>query len=424
MRLHPRQWMLGIALCCLLNAFGEAQEWTRFRGPNGTGESECKTIPAEWTERDIRWKAAIPGMGHSSPAVWGDKVFVLSANTDDATRYCLCYGVADGKLLWNKSYPSQPHHLHPRSSFASSSPTVDNERAYFAWSTPEDTTLLALNHNGQEVWRKNLGRWVSQHGFGTSPILFQDLIIVNNAQDDEAPKNDEKPGESFMMAFNRKTGEEVWRTPLKVGNVSYSVPFIHELPGGKSEVVCTNTGNGVFGIDSATGKMTWSVPGALKMRTVSSPVLAGGLIFGSCGSGAYSDNTVVAVRPGPSAAVAYELKNSNKIKAPYVPSLVKRGDLLFLLYDKGFAACVDAATGNVHWFERTNAAFSGSPIRVDNKIYCIDEEGVVWVFAAEKEYKLLAKNPLGEPSRSTPAVADGRMFLRTYSQLVCIEKQP
>jgi outer membrane protein assembly factor BamB len=419
---YARLWVAPAILWCSISTIANAQEWTRFRGPNGTGESECKTIPASWTEKDILWKAPIPGMGHSSPVIWGDKVFVLSANMDNATRYCLCYSAADGKQLWKVEYPSQTHHLHPRSSFASSTPTVDGERVYFSWSTPEETTLLALDHNGSEVWRKNLGKWVSQHGFGTSPILFQNMVILNNAQDDEVSKSNEKPGESFMLAFDRKSGEEIWRTPLNAGTVSYSVPFIRELPAGKAEVVCSNTGNGIFGLDVATGKMEWSLPGCLKMRTVSSPVLAGGLIFGSCGSGAYSDNTVVAVRPGPEAAVAYELNNSSKMKAPYVPSLVSRGDLLFLLYDKGYAACVDASTGKAHWFERTNAAFSGSPVRVDDKIYCIDEEGVVWVFAAEKEYKLLAKNPLGEPSRSTPAVANGKMFLRTYSQLTCVGK--
>ena len=416
-----------ICFCTAIPSF--AQEWSRFRGPNGTGESECKTIPAKWTDENILWKASIPGIGHSSPVIWGDKVFVLSAHPDDATRYCLCYRVSDGKQLWKVEYKSNTHLLHPRSSYASSTPTVDDERVYFAWSMPEETTLLALDHNGSEVWRRNLGRWVSQHGYGTSPILYKDLVIVNNAQDDEASqvKTNEPPGESFMLAFNRKTGKEVWRTPIKSDTVSYSVPFIRDLPNGKAEVICTNTGNGVYGVDADTGKLNWSLPGALKMRTVSSPILANGLIFGSCGSGAYSDNTVVAVRPGSENGsapnVAYELKNGSKIKAPYVPSLAKRGDLLFLLYDKGYAACIDASTGNIHWFERTNTQLSGSPIRVDDKVFCIDEDGVVWVFAAEKSYKLLAQNPLGEPSRSTPAVADGKMFLRTYSQLICVGKK-
>jgi outer membrane protein assembly factor BamB len=407
----------------LLSHYASAQEWTRFRGPNGTGESECKTIPVKWTDKEVQWKVEVPGMGHSSPVLWGDKLFLLSAHKDNATRYCLCFSAKDGKQLWQKAFKSTPHKIHPKfSSFGSSTPAVDAERVYFGWSTPEETTLLALDHNGKEVWKKNLGRWVSQHGFGTSPIVYQGLVILNNAQDDEKPESGEAPGKSFMMAFDAKTGAERWRTPIKAKVCSYSVPMIRELPGGKSEIVCTNSGNGVYALDPTTGEMNWSVPDCLPLRTVSSPVLAGGLIFGTCGNGQYSANVVAAVRPGENAGVAYELKSSNTMKAPYVPSLVKRDDLLFLFHDQGFASCVDAATGKIHWFERTHANIMGSPIRIGDKIYCIDEDGVVWVFAAEKEYKVLAQNPLGEPSRATPAVANGKLFLRTYSHLICVTR--
>ena len=400
-----------------------AQEWSRFRGPNGTGESECKTIPAKWTDKDIQWKVEVPGVGHSSPVLWGDKVFLFSANKEDATRYCLCYSATDGKELWRTAYKSKPHGLHKFSSYGSSTPAADAERVYFGWSTPEETTLLALDHDGKQVWRKNLGRWVSQHGFGTSPIVHNGLVIVNNAQDDEAPTpTKEAPGKSFMMAFDAKTGDERWRTELKSKVCSYSVPMIRELPGGKAEIVCTNSGNGMYALDPATGEMNWSVPDCLPLRTVSSPVLAGGLLFGSCGTGQYSSNAVAAIRPGENAAKVYELKSTNTMKAPYVPCVVKRDDMLFLFHDQGFASCIDAATGKIHWFQRTQALIMGSPIRIADKIYCIDEEGVVWVFAADKEYKVLAQNPLGEGSRSTPAVANGKLFLRTYSHLFCVTR--
>ncbi|MGE0757815.1 MAG: PQQ-binding-like beta-propeller repeat protein [Pirellulaceae bacterium] len=420
--MSTRTWhrLLLVLLGLVATSSVVAQEWTRFRGPNGTGESECKTIPAQWTDKEILWKTELPGAGHSSPVLWGDKLFIFSADPKDATRYCLCYNATNGKELWRVTFPSLTHRLHQFSSYGSSTPTVDEQRVYFAWSDPQETTLLALDHDGNQVWKNNLGPWVSQHGFGTSPILYGDMLILNNAQDDEVSKEAPVPGKSFMMAFDRKTGKELWRTPIKSKSVSYSVPFIRELPNGKAEVVCSNTGDGLYGIDVATGHRNWSSPGTIPMRTVSSPIMAAGLVFGSCGSGAYADNVVVAVRPGEGASVAYELKNSSKIKAPYVPCLVKRDNLLFLLYDRGYASCVDAATGAIHWFERTNAAFMGSPVRVDDKIYCMDQDGVVWVFAAEKEYKLLAQNPLGETSRSTPAVANGRMFLRTLSHLTCV----
>ncbi|HIF00038.1 MAG TPA: hypothetical protein EYQ63_24290, partial [Fuerstia sp.] len=136
--------------------------------------------------------------------------------------------------------------------------------------------------------------------------------------------------------------------------------------------------------------------------------------------GRYSSNYIVAVKPGKDAELAYKIENGSNFKAPYVPCLIADGDLLFCLYDRGFASCIDAKTGEIHWTERTGAAISGSPVRIDDRIYCVDEVGVVWVFAASPEYKLLAKNDLGEESRSTPAVANGQLYLRTYSHLISV----
>ena len=152
-----------------------------------------------------------------------------------------------------------------------------------------------------------------------------------------------------------------------------------------------------------------------QMRTANSPITAGGLIFGTNGSGAYSWNFLVAVRGGHKPEVVFQLKNSGKFKAPYVPSLIAYGDLVFCLYDRGFASCIDSKTGKIHWFERTNTSVNGSPVRIRDKIYIADEEGIVWVLAASTKYQVLAKNPLGNPTRSTPAVASGRICFRTYS---------
>lgn len=397
-------WLLGSSQV-------PGQDWTRFRGPNGTGISDAKTIPATWSEKDYNWKVDLPGIGHSSPVVWGDKLFVLSADAKDATRYVLCLDTATGQKKWTRPFPSSTHHLHLRNSFASSTPTVDAERVYVAWSTPEVTTFKALTHDGSEVWSHDLGPWVSQHGFGTSPILFEDLVILSNSQDGEERG---KAGQSFMMAFDAKTGKERWRTPRKSVNVSYSAPFLYQPAGGPVELICTSTGDGVYSLDPRTGQPNWSFD-TFKMRTVSQPILAAGLIFGTMGSGG-GGNTVYAVKPGKSASLAYEIK----LQAPYVPSLVAKGDLMFLMSDKGFASCVSAADGNMIWRERLDTAFSGSPVIVDDKLYCMDESGVCWVLAAGREYKLLGKNPLGEESRSTPCVSGGRLYLRTYSHLISV----
>jgi outer membrane protein assembly factor BamB len=212
----------GIAFCLLVIATTcAAQEWTRFRGPNGTGASEAEGIPAKWTLDDYNWRVELPGIGHSSPVIWEDKIFVLSADPTTAKRYCLCLNTTDGGTEWVREFPSSAHTLHTRSSYASATPAVDAEQVYFAWSTPAKTTLICFDHAGQTRWELDLGRWVSQHGFGTSPILYKDLVILFNSQDNaEKLPPGEMGGESFMMAFDKKTGRERWRTPLESTVVS------------------------------------------------------------------------------------------------------------------------------------------------------------------------------------------------------------
>ncbi len=413
----------------LLSSTGSSlvgQEWTRFRGPNGTGISDAKGIPVKWTDDDLNWKIALPGKGHSSPVVWGDKVFLLSANPATAKRYVLCVDAKSGAIIWTREFQSAPHHLHARSSYASCTPAVDEARVYVGWSTPEKTTLMALDHLGNTKWELDLGTWTSQHGFGASPIVYQDTLILHLSQQSNQLQPGQKPGKSFMLAFNRATGKELWRTPLISANVCYSVPFIYSPKNGADELICTSTGNGVFSLNPKTGKFNWSTHGGtdeptFSMRTVSSPIFAGGVVFGTTGSGAYAGNYIVAVRPGKKPEIAYSLKNSGKFKAPYVPCLLAKGDDVFLMHDRGFATCLHAPTGKIHWFARTGTAFNASPIRIGDRIYAVDEDGVVWVIAADtKEFRVLAKNPLGEPSSSTPAVSGGRLFLRTFSHLYCI----
>jgi len=407
-----------VLLSFLVSAPVKGQEWTRFHGPNGQGVSSLKSFPAQWEAKDYNWKIKLPGIGHSSPVIWGDKVFLISADPKNATRYVLCVAATTGKILWKKDYTSEAHHLHVRSSFASSTPAVDGDLVYVAWSTPAKTTLKALDHNGREAWSLDLGRWQSQHGFGTSPVLYGDMVILSNSQQANKLKPGEKPGESFLLAFDRKTGKERWRLPRASVNVCYTCPCIYTPPGGKPQLVSFNTGNGMFSVDPETGKENWAID-VFDKRTVSSPIIAGDLIFGSTGSGG-GGNYVAAIKVGNKPEIAYRASR----QAPYVPTSVLNKDMLFLWYDKGIVNCIDYRDGKEHWKERLDTAFSGSPIRVGNKMFCIDEDGVVHVLAAEKEFKQLAKNPLGEASRSTPAVSGGRMFLRTYSQLICVGAKP
>ena len=403
-------------LLTLIGPTTSAQEWTRFRGPNGTGraEGDIKNIPVQWTENDYLWKTPLPGIGHSSPVVWGDRIFLLSADPADATRYVLCLNAKNGAIEWRRGFSSKSHHLHARNSFASSTPSVDRDRLYVAWSTPEEVTFKAFDHQGNEVWSRDLGPWVSQHGFGTSPMLFDDLVILSNSQQAEQLEPGQKPGKSSMMAFDRKTGQLRWDRPLATSRACYGTPCIYRPKQGPPELICYNTADGVFSLDPKTGSRNWSID-VFRMRNVNSPIVVGDLIFGSNGSGG-GGNYLVAVRAGESPQEAFRVTRH----APYATTPVAHGKLVFLFYDRGIVSCIQATDGKLVWLERLATSFSGSPVLVGERLYCIDDEGVVIVLAAKDQFQELARNPLGEPSRSTPAISEGRMFLRTNSHLICV----
>jgi outer membrane protein assembly factor BamB len=408
--------VLSLAGFSWFSASAVSQEWTRFRGPNGTGLSLAQSLPASWGEADYRWRIELPGQGHSSPVLWGDRIFLMSADSQNATRYLLCYSATDGSLLWRRDYPSAPHHLHLRNTFASGTPAVDSQRVYWAWATPDSITFLALDHQGRDVWSLDLGTWTSQHGFGTSPMLFEDLVILSNNQQAEELDPGQQPGDSYILAVEARTGIERWRAPRTSIRVCYSTPAIFRPDGQPAQLICTSTAEGVYSLDPRTGQENWRVSDVLRMRVVSSPLVTERLIFGSTGSGG-GGNYLVAVRADSKPEKAYEIRTN----APYVPCALAKDDLLFLFNDRGVVSCADLETGEVHWRERLSDGFSGSPVYGDGKVYSIADDGTVVVIAADRQFQLLGTNPLGEPTRSTPAIAGNRLYFRTLSHLISVD---
>ncbi len=414
------------ALPAVMVSIAAAQEWTRFRGPNGTGETETTTIPASWKSGDENWRIELPGGdGHSSPVLWGDKLFILSGDRKTAARYVLCINAKDGKEIWRREYPGVTHKLHVNSSYASVTPAVDAERVYVAWSDPDFTRLMALDHKGNEVWTLNLGSWISQHGFGCSPMLYQDLVVLNCSQEDSKLPGLPQPKETFIVAVEQSTGKIRWRTDRKIDSASYSVPTVRKNEAGEDELLCNTQAEGLFALDPKTGKENWSLP-VLSMRSVSCPLYVAGLVFGTTGSGG-GGHYLVAVKPGKDAEEAYRIKNAptggqSVSIASYVGTPVCRGNLMFIFEDRqGHASCIDAATGKVLWFKpRLGKEFFGSPVRAGDKIFVVDTEGTVICLAADMEFKELGRTELKELCRSTPAIADGKMYVRTVSHLMSV----
>ena len=399
---------LALLFCCCGMATG--QQWTRFRGPNGQGISEATTIPANWTGKDYNWRVKLPGMGYSSPVIWGERIFITCGIEEDATQIIRCLRTSDGELIWKRSFPSTTHPKHKFNCYASATPVLDEQNVYMVWATPEAYTLLALDQaKGEEVWRRDLGPFVAEHGNGASPMLFEDMIIVPNDQD----------GSSSVIAVDRLTGQTRWQVERRTKKTAYSTPVIYRPDAGVPQLITISWAHGINSLDPYTGSTNWEQD-VLRYRVVGSPTIAGGLIFASCGSGGVGKQ-MVAVRPGDpdkgaDAEVAYELEKV----LPYVPTSVAKGNLLFTWYDRGVVTCLDAPTGAIHWRQRVGGTYFGSPVRVADRLYCISRDGELVVLAASEEFELLGRIDLEEPSKSTPAVAGGVMYLRTISHLMAI----
>jgi outer membrane protein assembly factor BamB len=390
----------------------EAQEWSRFRGPNGSGESEAATIPITWTTKDYNWRVALPGTGHSSPVVWGNRVYVTSTHEDDATRIVSCLDTADGKTVWQQSFSSKTYRKNGLTSYASATPPVDAERIYLTWTTPEAYNAVALDRqSGKEVWRRDLGPFAAQHGFGASPILSGGMLIVPNDQDEK----------SFVIALDGQTGKTVWQAERRTEKMgaSYSTPCIYQPEGGSPQLILSSRAHGINALDPQTGKTIWELT-LFEKRVVGSPMLAAGLIIAGCGEG-QGGKRFVAVQPGnPAKGIEAKMVYEFPTPLPYVPTPVAYGHWVFLWSEQGLVTCADAPTGKIHWQEKVGGKFYCSPIRVRDCIYCISREGEMVVLAAAEKYKLLARVNLEESSDSTPAVAGGVMYLRTLSHLMAL----
>jgi outer membrane protein assembly factor BamB len=394
-----------------------ASDWTRFRGPNGTGIAADKDIPVQWTDKNIHWKAELPGLGHSSPIVWKDHIYLQTASKDAKDRMLLCLSTKDGALLWKQGVPGKAVagkgmkvKIHEKSSYASSSAGVDAERVYVVFWDNVDLILNAYTHDGQPLWSKNLGAYASQHGAGASPIPIGDKVYFVDDTDDK----------SVLLCLDAKTGNKVWSQDRQHVRACYSAPIIRELPGGARElVVLTTMGVTAYDLDNGSQHWDWhwDFGGKMALRTTATPVLSDNIVIACSGDG-NGPRHMVAVKLGTTPTKLWE----NLKDFPYVPTPLAWGKHVYFVNDKGSAGCYEIATGKRLWLERLAGEFSSSPVLIDGKIYAVNEDGEVFVIAATPTYQLLATNVLGEPVRATPAVADNRLYIRGKSHLFCIGK--
>jgi outer membrane protein assembly factor BamB len=390
-----------------------AENWSRFRGPNGAGVAEDANFPATWIDDDYLWRIALPGLGHSSPIGWGEQIFVTACDPETGKLTLLACDAATGREAWKQSFDSPAYRMHLQNSLASSTPAADDRHVYVAWASPESLQVVALDHRdrGREVWRRNLGPIDFKHGFGASPIVHDGLVIMPC----------DHSGESFIVALDGSTGDVRWRTPRESGTESYATPALVQAEDGSAQIIVDSTAEGMAALSPRDGSAIWRLPDLFVARCVASPLVVDGLVIGTSGEGGNGRNFAIVKPPasGDEAKVVHELKTS----IPQVITPVAHRGLLFVWSDRGVVTCCDLETGETNWTERVGGRFAGSPVVAGGKIYCMSLEGEAVALAASDQYKLLGRSNLGDGSQATPAVHNGRMYLRTETSLACLPSE-
>jgi outer membrane protein assembly factor BamB len=431
---------LGISASSVSHASGSSN-WPQWRGPDSQGISNDKNLPTEWSEtKNVLWKTAIPGRGFSQPIIWDKRVFLTSdieggpaPETHKPPKHMIgerefkhpeWYGVDllhtfkvfcldrdTGKILWEKTaYQGTVFdYRHKRGNYAAPTPVTDGK---YVWAYFGSEGLYCYDFNGKLIWKKSFGPIATiGMGVGTSPVLHGNMLIV------QCDENEGK--KSFITALDKTTGNEIWRTVRPV-QVSWTTPVIVKTP---QRVELITSGNEfLISYDPATGKELWRANG-LKSHAIATPVVGQGLVVLSSG---FPAKVIVAIRPGGSGAIDETDKIAwryNKGTA-YVPSPILYGEYVYLMSDAGILTCLNAKTGEVVYeggrVPVATKFYGASPIAFEGKILLTSDDGDTFVIKAGPKHEVLATNSVGEPVRTSIAIADGKLFIRGDKHLFCI----
>ncbi|MXY18217.1 MAG: PQQ-like beta-propeller repeat protein [Acidobacteria bacterium] len=402
--MHIRTLACTGAAVLLLAAPAAASDWPEFRGPDGQGHSTESGLPAEWSEdRNVEWKTPVPGRGWSTPVVVDGRIWLTTGTADGGgVLRLLAFDADTGAETLNVEVfrIEDENSPNPKNSLASPTPIVDGDRVYVHFGS---YGTAAVSTSGEILWTARFP-YVTQHGYGGSPILYDDLLVLNGDGYDVA----------FVLALDTRTGEVRWKADREDPvSQAYSTPLAINVDG-RDQIVSVAAFR-ASAHDPATGAELWRVRYGRGFSNVPRPVYGNGLVFIATG---FQTPSMLAVRADGSGDVtdthvAWTLRRG----APHTPSPLLVGDELYMVSDRGVLTCIDAESGEVHWQHRIGGNYSASPVFADGRIYLQSEEGKTTVIAPGTTYSELAVNQLDGSTLASMAVADGSVFLRTDSHL-------
>jgi outer membrane protein assembly factor BamB len=395
----------------MIEVTGEgARYWSRWRGPSGQGQVPAGQYTDRWSPATHVWKVPVPGLGNSSPIVWGDRIFLTGSRNNGLRLSMFAFSRKDGRLLWETDIAqSGTERVHNKNGYASATPATDGELVYASFGRHG---LAAFDFNGKIVWQRPFGVIANYHGPAGSPVLYKDRIFLYQDQN----PTPEQP--AFVAAFDKKTGKTIWQTPRQE-TVGWGTAVV--LNTGARDELVINGQHRVAAYDPDTGKELWTVRG-MTYEVIPTPVVSHGLVFTSSGRA----GPTLAIRPGGSGDVSTtHVAWTSARGSPFVPSAIVVGDLLYLINDmQSILTVFEAATGKLVYQDRLGVAmregFSASPVHVNGKLFFTNDEGQTFVVEAGRTFKLLHVNELGARTLASPALVDGTWYWRTGESLVAI----
>ncbi|MDB5339091.1 MAG: outer rane biosis protein BamB [Planctomycetaceae bacterium] len=372
-------------------------DWPWWRGPHRNGLGDDQPVPTKLSDKDnVVWKTPVPGRGHSSPTVVGDRVYLTTADVKQQIHYVLAFDRATGKQLWQTEVNRGgfPERNHPKNTEASPTVASDGERLFATFYNHETVQAVALDFSGEILWKEAAGPFHPtsfQYGYAPSPLIYRNSVIISGEYD----------GESFLSGFDRRKGKRLWKAD-RPHSISFSSPVVASI-GSKDQLLLSGSQK-VASFDPASGKQLWSTPGTTA-ATCGTMVWDDGIVFAS---GGYPKAETIAVKADGSGKVLW--KNNQKC---YEQSMLAYQGHLYALTDNGVVFCWQGSDGKEMWKQRLQGPVSASPVLAGGHIYQANEMGTLYVFKPNPEkFDLVAENKVGDDSFPSPAICGGQIFLR------------